>query len=80
MGKMLDDIDKCVGLKQSKRAVEEGRAKLAYVASDSEPDLRLPFVSLCEKKNVPIEYTDSMEQLGKACGIDVCCAFAVLLK
>lgn len=49
---MLDGLKngkKVIGIKQSTRAVEDGRAKCAFIAADSSDSIRLPFVSLCKK-------------------------------
>lgn len=80
---MLDGLKngkKVIGIKQSTRAVEDGRAKCAFIAADSSDSIRLPFVSLCKKNGVEIVEVESMEILGKACEIDVGSAVAVILK
>ena len=80
---LLDNLKesiKMVGLKQSARAVETGAAKLAYVAADAQDKVREPFLRLCEEHGVPVEVVDTMEQLGKACGIKVGAAVAAVLK
>ncbi len=69
-----------VGIKQSKRAVSDGLASSAYVACDADPDIIDPFSQLCSKNGVRVVYVDTMEELGRACGINVGAAVAVLLK
>lgn len=69
-----------VGIKQSKKAVSDGSAQSAFVARDADPDIIDPFSRLCEKKGVDVVYVDTMEELGRACGINVGAAVAVLLK
>ncbi|MBQ2841075.1 MAG: ribosomal L7Ae/L30e/S12e/Gadd45 family protein [Oscillospiraceae bacterium] len=69
-----------VGIKQSKRAVSDGLASSAFVARDADPDIIDPFSQLCEKNGVRVVYVDTMEELGRACGINVGAAVAVLLK
>ena len=80
---MLSDIKGAnihVGVKQSKKALEEGRVSKAYVAEDADPRVTEPFAAMCENKGVEVVYTPSMEKLGHAAGIDVGAAIVVILK
>lgn len=80
---MLDGLQnekKVIGIKQSTRAVEDGLARCAFIAADSADTVRLPFLSLCKSKGIEVIEVESMEQLGKACDIDVGSAVAVILK
>lgn len=79
---MLEELkrnNKYIGLKQSLRAIEHGEAKKAIVAQNIAPDMYHEIIKKCQDGNVPIEYVDTMEELGKACGIDVGAAIVVLL-
>ncbi len=67
-----------VGFKQSKRAIEEGKAIRAYVAEDCEKSLSDVILALCQKHGVAVELVPTMAQLGKDCGIDVGSAVAVI--
>jgi len=69
-----------VGIKQSKRAVSDGTAKKAFVARNADPEMVSKFEELCEKNGVALEWVETMEELGHACGINVGSACAVLLK
>lgn len=80
---MLEELStdkKVVGVKQSQRAIEEGKALKAYVASDCDENVKQPFMALCEEKHISVIKADSMEQLGRACGISVGAAVAVILS
>ena len=66
-----------VGIKQSLRSVEAGKAEKAYVARDAESSVTDSFVALCEQKNVPVNYVDTMQELGKMCSISVGASVAV---
>ncbi len=68
-----------IGIKQCTEAVAEGKAAKAYIAQDADSPVRIPFETLCKEKSVPITYFDSKQQLGRACGIDVGAACAVVL-
>ncbi len=69
-----------VGIKQSKRAVADGLAKKAFAARNADPEIVSELEKLCEKNGVELEWVDTMEELGRACGIHVGSACAVLLK
>ena len=76
----LKNIDKTVGLKQSLKAIQKGIVDKVYVAKDAEERVVSRIISLCEEKDIPIVYADSMKQLGKACEIDVSAAVVSILK
>ena len=70
-----------VGLKQTRQAIETGKASKVFVAMDAEPRLVQPLVEACRKFGIPTEEVVSMRQLGAACGIHVgAAAAAILLK
>ena len=72
--------DKVVGVKQSRRAVREGRAVRVFLAADADPALTGPIGRLCAERDVPVETGFSMEELGKAAGIQVGAAVAAVLR
>ena len=75
----LTATEKVVGLKQTRRAIEEGEARKVYVACDAESRLREPLILLCKTTGVPSEVHWTMKELGKACGIAVGTAAAAIL-
>ena len=75
----LLDARKCVGLKQSLKAVKDGTAKKAFIAADAEERIVRPFRQACEEKGVEIAEVATMKELGHACGIDIGSAVAVIL-
>lgn len=77
----LADVDRrVVGTKQLLRALDEGRISHAYVAGDADLLLTKRVVDRCFDMNIPCTQVESMEKLGRACGIDVKAAAAGLLK
>ena len=77
----LADVDRrIVGTKQLLRALDEGKIAHAYVAKDADLLLTKRVVDRCYDMNIPCTQVDSMEKLGRACGIDVKAAAAGLLK
>ena len=71
---------KTVGIKQTRRAIREGKAARVFLASDAEERIRQPLLELCAESGVPVEPVGTMEALGEACGIDIGAAVAALLK
>ena len=59
------------GVKQVKRALENGKAVRVYVALDADKKFREEVISLAKEKAVTITYAESMVALGKDCGIAV---------
>ena len=71
---------KVVGAKQTKRALNDGRVKTVYLASDADSRVTGPIAALCAAQGVPAETACSMRELGAACGIAVGAAVAALLR
>lgn len=77
----LADVDRrVVGTKQVLRALDEGKIARAYVAQDADLLLTKRVVDRCYDMDIPCTQVESMEKLGRACGIDVKAATAGLLK
>lgn len=71
---------KVVGIKQSRKAVLQGRALRVFLARDADPQVTGELEALCGQQDVPVEHVDSMRRLGEACGISVGAAVAALLR
>lgn len=76
----LETEKRVVGVKQSRRAIREGRARRVYLASDADPALTGPIYAECAAAGIPVETGRTMAQLGRACGIAVGASVAVELK
>ena len=70
---------KVVGVKQSRKAIADGRAVRVFVALDAEQRVLRPIGDLCREKNVSVEEVATMAELGKACCIDVGAAVVTIL-
>jgi len=80
---MLEELKtarKVVGIKQSIRAVKDGSALVAYIAQDADRHVIQQLEALCDEKSIKTVRVNTMEELGKACGIEVKAASAVVLK
>ena len=70
----ISDAKKVVGLNQTKKAVSTGKAKKVFAAKDADEQFLLSVKRLCEEKEVPLDESMTMSELGSACNIDVGCA------
>ena len=75
----LEHADKVAGVKQTRRALQDGRAKELFLARDADPGLTEPLAQLAGESGIPIQWVDSMRELGRACGIAVGAAVAAAL-
>lgn len=69
-----------VGTKQSVRAINDEKAQTLFIAKDCEHHVVRSLLESAKEKNIQIVYVESMKKLGKACGIEVGAATAVILK
>lgn len=68
-----------VGTKQTLRALEKGNVEVLYVAEDAQKQITLRSIEIAQSKQIPIVYIDTMEELGKACDVEVKTATAALI-
>ena len=76
----LNTKEKIVGIKQLRKALNEGRARKVFAAEDADPKLTGPILDQCADGAVAVERVPTMAELGRACGIEVGAAVAALLK
>ncbi len=76
----LENGPKAVGAKQTVRALRCGRAKRVCLAGDAASGVTGPIERLSRELSVEVVWTDTMKQLGQACGIAVGAAAAAVLK
>ena len=65
-----------VGAKQLRKALENGRARFVFLAENADPALTEPIMALCKKNQVSYTWVRTMQDLGRACGIEVGAAAA----
>ena len=75
----LASQDKVIGVKQSRKAIREGRAKRVFLACDADPAITDPVAASCEEAGIPVETGHTMAQLGQACRITVGASVVVTL-
>ena len=71
---------RAVGVREARKQLERGRVERVIVARDAEPDVTVDLVREAKVRGVAVDYTDSMIELGRACGIQVGAAAAALLR
>lgn len=76
----LKSVKKCIGIKQTIKALESGLAERVLIAGDADRQVTAEVVALCIVKDVEIETIASRAKLGDACGIDVGAAVVAVLK
>jgi large subunit ribosomal protein L7A len=76
----LTSSKRVVGVKQSRRAIQDGRAARVFLACDADPALTEPLRDACREHGIPVESDCTMAQLGQACRITVGASVAVVLR
>ena len=76
----LASQEKVIGVKQSRKAVREGRAKRVYLACDADPAITEPVAESCASAGIPMETAYTMAQLGQACRITVGASVVAVLS
>lgn len=71
---------KVVGLNQTKKAVNNGKAEKVYAAKDADELFLLQIRRLCESKSIPLDENMTMRELGDICNIDVNCAVCAIIE
>jgi large subunit ribosomal protein L7A len=80
LGELKDKKKLVVGTKQALKAVKENRAQTLFIAKDAEKHVIRSIEEEAKQRSIQIVYTESMKKLGKACGIGISAATAVILK
>jgi large subunit ribosomal protein L7A len=69
-----------VGTKQVLRGLNAQTIQRVYIANDTDDFLKNRLIGACQAQNVEIIFAQTMQELGKACGISVGTAVCGLLK
>ena len=75
----LASQEKVIGVKQSRKAIREGRAKRVYLACDADPAITEPVAASCAEA-IPVETDYTLSQLGQACRISVGASVVAVLS
>lgn len=80
LGNLIEERNKVIGIKQTTKALNQDKARVLFISEDAEKHLVEHIEQIAREKNIETVYVDSMENLGKACGISVGAAVAAILK
>lgn len=69
-----------IGTNQTTKALQQEAVRYLFVARDAEARVISTVVTLAKERGIPIEWVDTMKQLGKACGIEVGAATAAIIE
>lgn len=76
----LASCHKVIGVKQSTKAVQEGRVSRIFFACDADPAVLAKLKKLCVEQGVEMTDAFTMQALGEASGISVGAAVAAVLR
>ncbi len=76
----MEHRSKVIGVRQSLKAIRQGRADKVYLAEDADSFVSVPIIDACKECGVKLEFVSSKSALGKICHIDVAAAVAVEVK
>ena len=71
---------KTVGARQTLKALQRRAARVVFIARDADPAVVQPIVELARSQAVQLVYVDTMQSLGRACGIEVGASTAALVE
>ena len=79
---MIDRLvgKKVIGVKQSIKAIKDGKGTVLYVAKDAERKIIIPLVEIALRNEIKVIEIDTMRDLGKMCGIDVKSSATLILE
>ena len=78
--KDMTNLKMVVGSKQLRKALAKDRARQVFLARNADPAVTEPLQALCEVNNVSYAWVCTMQDLGRACGIEVGAAAAAVLN
>lgn len=72
----LENSHIVVGTKQLRKRLNRGGVRRVYLALDADPAITEPLQVQCGEKGIPCTWVRHMQDLGRACGIEVGAAAA----
>lgn len=80
---MLDELltnKKVIGQKQVVRAINDNIVSKVFVAKDADERISKAIIEKCETDGIVLEFSETMQQLGKSAGIDIGATAVAILK
>jgi large subunit ribosomal protein L7A len=79
--KLKDVKDKIVGLKQTLRAMQQGKVMMVYIANDVDEFVSRQVAEACNAMEIPLTKVNyNQHELGRICQIEVGAAVVALPK
>ena len=69
-----------VGAKQIRKGLDANRIIRVYLAQNADPAITGPIETRCLQSGIEYAWVNSMQDLGRACGIEVSAATAAVVK
>ena len=76
----IADVPHVTGIKQVTKAVQRDEVKQVFIASDADERVIRQLKTLCREKSIEADTRLTMEELGKACLIEVGSAAVAILR
>ena len=76
----LKGAARVIGVKQVTKAVQKSQADAVFLADDADGRVTEPLLHLADEIGVPVVHVPTMQELGKACSIEVGAAAAAVLE
>ncbi|AUW92933.1 MAG: 50S ribosomal protein L7Ae-like protein [Sulfobacillus thermosulfidooxidans] len=76
---LRDNRRRVVGMRETLKKITHGTALHVYIAKDAEARVIEDIATQSQNRSIPIDYVDSMDELGRLCGIEVGAACAALI-
>lgn len=74
------DVSKVIGMKQTLKAVKEGKAIKVILAEDTDESIKKSIVACCDHYQITVERVETKVGLGKAGGIERAAAVIAIIK
>ena len=76
----LKGAARVIGVKQVTKAVQKSQADAVFLADDADGRVTQPLLDLADEMDVQVVHVPTMQELGRACSIEVGAAAAAVLK
>lgn len=76
---LKDFRHRVVGRRETLKRIQRGAASVVYVARDADNAILSEIEEQCRIHQIPIQAIDTMQELGKLCGIEVAAACAAVV-
>lgn len=72
--------NRVVGLREVRKAINNNHLRCVMIAMDTDELIKTQLISMCEQRQLPLEFFSSKDDMGKLLGIDVACSVLGIRK